>query len=179
MSITAEPIAQSTECENFAMTEYESISHTFASGLNAMAVLLPLFFIFTGGVLNYVGGLFNDLAKPDTYRVEYFNVDFRIWQIYLIAAIGFVFTVWSLGFVLVFRDGAGRMLKRASEIEALYPDVSARHESRLFMLLNDWYSGDKGFSALRLLFWSTVAFYGFIFISYALIMGSALGFNRY
>lgn len=82
-----------------------------------------------------------------------------IWQIYFISAIAIVFTVWSLGFVLVFRDAAGRMLKRASEIEAIFPDSSERRESKLFLLLNDWYNNAKGFSALKLLFWSTVVFY--------------------
>jgi hypothetical protein len=62
------------------------------------------------------------------------------------------------------------MLKRASEIEALFPDLSARQESKLFMLLNGWYSNSTGFSALRLLFWSTVVFYILVFASYVAIV---------
>jgi hypothetical protein len=167
MSLSAESDASlDSDQAKFLLTEYESIAHTFCSGLNAMAVLLTLFFIFTGGVLNYVGNLFNDLAKPETHPVLFMHKDFRIWQIYFISAIAIVFTVWSLGFVLVFRDAAGRMLKRASEIEALFPDLSARQKSKLFMLLNDWYSSSTGFSALRLLFWSTVVFYILVFASY-------------
>jgi hypothetical protein len=50
--------------EQFAIAEYQAISHAFSSGLNTMAVLLPLFFVFTGAVLNYVAGLFSDIAKP-------------------------------------------------------------------------------------------------------------------
>ncbi len=171
MSLSSEPAAQlDSDQAKFVLTEYKSIAHTFSSGLNAMAVLLPLFFIFTGGVLNYVGNLFNDLAKPDIHPVLFMHQDFRIWQIYFISAIAIVFTVWSLGFVLVFRDAAGRMLKRASEIEALFPDLSARQESKLFVLLNDWYNNSTGFSALRLLFWSTVVFYGLVFASYFAIV---------
>ncbi len=154
----------------FLLTEYESIAHTFSSGLNAMAVLLPLFFIFTGGVLNYVGNLFNDLAKLDIHPVLFLHKDFRLWQIYFISAIAIVFTIWSLGFVLVFRDAAGRMLKRASEIEALFPDLSARQERKLFVLLNVWYNNSTGFSSLRLLFWSTVVFYILVFASYLAIL---------
>jgi hypothetical protein len=161
----------------FALTEYESISRTFSSGLNTMAVLLPLFFIFTGGVLNYVGSLFNDLAKPETHRVLFLQTDFRIWQIYFISAIGIVFSVWSLGFVLVFRDGAGRMLKRASEIEALFPGLPAGNEHKLFVSLDGWYS-TTGFTALRLLFWSTVAFYALIFASYIAIILSTFKFSQ-
>lgn len=167
MNLDTPPLS---EPEKFALTEYNSISNTFSSGLNAMGLLLPLFFIFTGGVLNYVGNLFNDLAKPDVHPILFLNKDFRIWQIYFISAIAGVFTVWSLGFVLVFRDGAGRMLKRASEIEANFPDLSDHRESKLFGLLNDWYNNDKGFSSLRLLFWSTVVFYALVFISYFAIV---------
>ena len=89
-----------------------------------------------------------------------------------------MFTVWSLGFVLVFRDAAGRMLKRASEIEAIFPDSSERRESKLFLLLNDWYNNAKGFSALKLLFWSTVVFYALVFISYAAIILLTFKFGR-
>ena len=104
------------------------------------------------------------------HPVLFLHKDFRLWQIYFISAIAIVFTIWSLGFVLVFRDAAGRMLKRASEIEALFPDLSARQERKLFVLLNDWYNNSTGFSSLRLLFWSTVVFYILVFASYLAIL---------
>jgi hypothetical protein len=157
--------------EKFALAEYGLLSHTFSSGLNTMAALLPLFFTFTGAVLFYVGVLFTDLTKPETHRFVIFHQDFRVWQIYLICTIALVFTFWSLGFVLAFRAGTGKVLQRASEIEALFPDMPAPRDRRLFVVLNNWYGGNS-FSSLRLLYFSTVVFYVLIVLSYVAILVS-------
>lgn len=173
----------------FALTEYESISHMFSSGLNAMAVLLPLFFLFTGAVLSYVGNLFGDMAKPlseipKTWRnsnihpIVFWNNDYRVWQIYFISAIAIVFSIWSLAFVFVFRNAAGKMLQRASEIEVLFPGLLDQHQHKSFALLNNWYNTPERLTALRTLFWSTVVFYALIFLSYIAIIVSAFNFNR-
>jgi hypothetical protein len=49
MTLDAPPLSEDapprSDPEKFALTEYNSISHTFSSGLNAMGLLLPLFFI--------------------------------------------------------------------------------------------------------------------------------------
>ncbi|MDB5577326.1 MAG: hypothetical protein JWR80_2502 [Bradyrhizobium sp.] len=179
MSSTIESESDSqSDAEKFAQSEYNSITHIFGAGLNAMAVLLTLFFIFTGAMLNYVGGLFNDLAKPDVTPMRLWLADFRIWQIYFICVVAVVLTVWSLCFVLVFRKLAGTMFQRASEIEAAFPDLSEPRQSRLFNLLHDWYSTSSGLAALRTLFWSTAAFYVLIFASYIVIFVSAINFRR-
>ena len=170
-------IAAPVHNETFALNEYNSITQVFSSGLNAMAVLLILFFIFTGAMLNYVGGLFTELSKTDIHPIGFWHLDFRIWQIYFIIVVALVLTVWSLCFVLVFRDIAGKMFQRASEIEAIYPDLSSRKEKRVFVLLHGWYSTSSGFSPLRLLFWSTVTFYFLIFASYGAIAIAALKFR--
>jgi hypothetical protein len=173
----------------FALTEYESISHMFSSGLNAMAVLLPLFFLFTGAALSYVGNLFGDMAKPlseipKTWRnsnihpIVFWNNDYRVWQIYFISAIAIVFSIWSLAFVFVFRNAAGKMLQRASEIEVLFPGLPDQHQHKSFALLNNWYNTPERLTALRTLFWSTVVFYALIFLSYIAIIVSAFNFNR-
>ena len=178
MSNTAELVAEpSSSHEKFAENEYTSITQVFSSGLNTMAVLLTLFFIFTGAMLNYVSGLFTELAKPEIRPIGFWSVDFRIWQIYFIIAVALVLTVWSLCFVLVFRDIAGKMFQRASEKEEIYPDMSGRKESRVFVLLHSWYSSSGGFAPLRLLFWSTVFFYVLVFISYGAIAIAALKFR--
>jgi hypothetical protein len=177
--------------EQFAIAEYQAISHAFSSGLNTMAVLLPTFFVFTGAVLNYVAGLFRDIAKPLTEPEKlavapksamdptvFFGTDYRIWQVYFISAIALVFTVWSLAFVFVFRDGAGRMLQRASEIENLFPGLPHHDEHKSFVLLNRWYNSGDRLGSLRILFWSTVAFYILIFLAYGAITAAAIHFNR-
>jgi hypothetical protein len=158
--------------EKFALAEYALIAQTFSAGLVTMAALLPLFFTFTGAVLYYVGSLFTELTKPETHRFVVYHQDFRIWQIYLICAIALVFTIWSLGFVLAFRAGAGKVLKRASEIESLFPSMASPNDRKLFVSLDGWYSGE--FSSLRLLYFSTVAFYVLIFISYGAILLSTI-----
>jgi hypothetical protein len=177
--------------EQFAIAEYQAISHAFSSGLNTMAVLLPLFFVFTGAVLNYVAGLFSDIAKPlaeaaaknavvsksTMHPIEFFHTDYRILQIYFISAIAVVFTVWSLAFVFVFREGAGKMLQRASEIENLFPGLPRHDEHKSFVLLNRWYNSGDRFGWLRILFWSTVAFYFLIFLAYVAIIATAIYFN--
>jgi hypothetical protein len=175
--------------EQFAISEYQAISHAFSSGLNTMAVLLPLFFIFTGAVLNYVAGLFREIARPlagaklaalprsTMHPIDYLGTDYRILQVYFITAIAVVFTVWSLAFVFVFREGAGKMLQRASEIENLFPGLPPqKHKS--FDLLNRWYNSDQGFRWLRTLFWSTVAFYVLVVVAYVAIVATAFLFNR-
>jgi hypothetical protein len=177
--------------EKFALAEYAAISQTFSSGLNTMAVLLPLFFLFTGAVLNYVGNLFSGMAKPlsdvavltstvkpDTHPIIFWNNDYRVLQIYFISAIAIVFSVWSLAFVLVFREGARKMLQRANEIDALFPGLPAHRERKLFASLNHWYNNHSRFAPLRILFWSTVVFYIFIFLSYFAIIAAAFRFNR-
>jgi hypothetical protein len=159
---------------SFALTEYESITHTFAAGLNAMAVLLTLFFIFTGAGLNYVGGLFTELTKSDAHMVFGFKgADFRIVQIYTIMVVIIVLSIWSLCFVLAFREAAGKMFKRASEIEAHFPNLPNRKEHKLFAVLDRWYDSDSNFTALRTLFWSTATFYILIFASYIAIIYAA------
>ena len=70
------------------------------------------------------------------------------------------------------------MLKRASEIEAIFPDLSDRRESKLFLLLNDRYNDAEGFSGLKFLFWSTAVFYALVFISYAAIILLTFKFGR-
>jgi len=162
------------DSERFALTEYQSIATSFANGLNAMAVLLSLFFVFTGAVLNYVAGLFNDLTKelgnhaPPGMVVGW--LDFRLWQIYFICLISVVFTIWSASFVFAFRNGAGKMFARASEIEAHFPGISDSSKRKFFTLMHGWYAGDEGWSSLRTLYFSTVAFYACIFVSYAAIL---------
>jgi hypothetical protein len=171
-AVEAESESQS-DAQKFAQSEYNSIAHIFGSGLNAMAVLLTLFFIFTGAMLNYIGSLFNDLAKPDLIPMRLWLADFRIWQICFICFVAIVLTVWSLCFVLVFRKLAGTMFQRASEIETAFPDMSEPRQSRLFNVLHDWYSTSSGLRALRTLFWSTAIFYVLIFASYFGILASA------
>jgi hypothetical protein len=189
-----------SDWEQFAIAEYQAISHAFSSGLNTMAVLLPLFFVFTGAVLNYVAGLFSDIAKPlaanplaqaiieamkitaetkpRMHPILFFGTDYRILQIYFISAIALVFTVWSLAFVFVFRNGAGKMLQRASEIENLFPGLPHRDEHKSFVLLNRWYNSGDRIGGLRILFLSTVAFYIIIFAAYVAIIIAAAHFNR-
>ncbi len=176
MSDTSSPT--DSRLEKFVHDEYLSITQIFSSGLNAMAVLLTLFFVFTGAMLNYVGGLFTEIAKPDSHFVKLGGIDFRILQIYGIIAVGVVLTVWSASFVHVFRDVAGKLFRRASEVEALSPGATAGRTGGLFALLHDWYSSPRGSTALRWLYWSTVAFYVLMAAAYAGIVWSAVSVHR-
>jgi hypothetical protein len=169
----------SLDPEKFALGEYQAIAISFANGLNAMAILLSLFFVFTGGVLSYVSALFNELARadPTAHTIMIRGHDFRLLQVFIIWAVSVVFTVWSLSFVLAFRAGAGKMFSRASEIEMQFPQITGQAGSKFFTQMHNWYSAfEKGFSPLRLLYFSTVGFYLLIFLSYAAILWFALRF---
>jgi hypothetical protein len=99
-------------------------------------------------------------------------------QIYFISAIALVFTVWSLAFVFVLRNGAGKMLQRASEIENLFPGLPHHDEHKSFVLLNRWYNSGDRIGGPGILFWSTVAFYILIFAACVAIIITAIYFNR-
>jgi hypothetical protein len=174
MSNTAESVAEaSSSQEKFAEHEYTSITQIFSSGLNAMAVLLTLFFIFTGAMLNYVGGLFTDMGKTEIHPIILWNTDFRILQVYAIVAVGAVLTGWSLCFVLVFRNIAGTMFERASKVEARYPDLSEDSQGRLFAVLHHWYNTSSR-GALKWLYRTTVMFYLLMAGAYVAILASAI-----
>jgi hypothetical protein len=178
--MTDAPTLAAPDLEKFAHNEYNSVTQIFSSGLQAMAVLLTLFFLFTGAMLGYVGGLFTDMGKTDIQPVRLlWGVDFRILVIYGVFLVGSILTAWSLCFVMVFRQIAGQLFERASQVEALYPNLSGQNQSRLFTGLHHWYVSPKGQFWRRGLYRTTVAFYCAMGVGYFFLLAAGIAAQSY
>jgi hypothetical protein len=147
-----------------AAVEYETISHQFAAGFQTMAVLLTLFFVFTGAIFAYLAAVFDNPVS--NIHVLGFTVDFRMLQIVLIAVLSCVFTFWSLSFVWLFSEGWDVMLKRATQLETLTEGRS--HRAAYFSKYWDWYSRKNSWR--EWLSCSTKIFFALIYFIYAMFI---------